>query len=178
MFLSCKTQAFDFRTKLLIPLWVCWFAFLSMWCWEGLWILSVWINMLLMEVPEHMCVCMWPTMMLLKPLINSFEESQGIGICPVGPLNCLFVKVVTLAKHLLLRNYCEGMSSGWTSYRVLPATKGNSWLPESVLANTTPGCYTSKIMESCQLQPSPTAYHRQWLIHLFLMSSVKLDFSS
>ncbi len=111
-------------------------------------------------------------------LLIALKESKGIGICPVGPLNFLFVKEVTLAKHLLLRNYCEGMSSGWTSYRLSPATKGNSWLPESVLANTTPGCYTSKIMESCQLQPSPTAYHRHWLIHLFLMSSVKLAFSS
>lgn len=110
-------------------------------------------------------------------ILIALKGSQGIGICPVGPLNCLFVKVVTLAKHLLLRNYCEGMSSGWTSYRLWPATKGNSWLPESVLANMTPGCYASKIMESCQLQPSPTAYHQHWLIHLFLMSSAKLAFS-
>lgn len=171
MFLICKTQAFHFRTKLLIPLWVCWFAFLSMWCWEGLWILSVWINnMLLMEVPEHMCVCVCDLLWCCSNnLFIALKESQGIGICPVGPLNCLFLKEDTLAKQLLLWNYCEGMSSGWTSYRLLPATKGNSRLPESVLANMTPDCYTSKIMESCQLEPSPRAYHWHWLIHLFLM---------
>ncbi len=170
MFLSCRTQAFHFRTKLLIPLWVCWFAFLSIWCWEGLWILSVWINMLLMKVLEHMCVCVCDLLWCCSNhLLIALKDSQGIGICP---LNWLFVKEVTIAKHLLLRNYCEGMSSGWTSYRLLPATKGYSWVPESVLANMT------KIMESCQLQPSPTAYHWQWLIHLFLMSCVKLVFSS